>query len=95
MPFVKSIFRLIIKCQIISLPSKNTYLLTIRLHILSIPFTTYCPIMLDLPLCQERQEENRRSNVCILGTKTREMMNESRISGTIVVATSSLIVWGS
>ncbi len=34
MPFVKSIFRLIIKCQIIDLPSKNTYLLTIGLHIL-------------------------------------------------------------
>jgi hypothetical protein len=34
MPFVKSIFRLIIKCQIKDLLSKNTYLLTIGLHIL-------------------------------------------------------------
>ncbi len=34
MPFVKSIFRLIAKCLIKDLPSKNTYLLTIGLHIL-------------------------------------------------------------
>jgi hypothetical protein len=34
MSFVKSIFRLIAKCQIKDLPSKNTYLLTIGLHIL-------------------------------------------------------------
>jgi hypothetical protein len=36
MPFVKSIFKLISKCQIIDLPSKNTYLLTIGLHTLYI-----------------------------------------------------------
>jgi hypothetical protein len=29
-----------------------------------------------------------------LRTKTREMMNESRISGVVVVVASSLIVWG-
>jgi hypothetical protein len=52
-------------------------------------------LTLDLPLCQECQEEIRRSNICILGTKTREMMNDSRISGAVVVATSSLTVWGS
>jgi hypothetical protein len=52
-------------------------------------------LTLDLPLCQERQEEIRRSSICILGTKTREMMNESRILGVVVVATSSLKVWGS
>jgi hypothetical protein len=34
MPLVESIFRLIIKCQIKDLPLKNTYLLTIGLHIL-------------------------------------------------------------
>ncbi len=34
MPFVKSNFRLITKCQIKDLPSKNMYLLTICLHIL-------------------------------------------------------------
>ncbi len=34
MPLVKSIFRLIAKCQIKDLPSKNMYLLTICLHIL-------------------------------------------------------------
>jgi hypothetical protein len=39
-------------------------------------------------------EDTRKSGICILGTKTREMMNESKILGVIVVATSSLIVWG-
>jgi hypothetical protein len=29
-----------------------------------------------------------------LGTNTREMMNESRISRAVVVATSSFMVWG-
>jgi len=53
-------------------------------------------LTLDLPLCQECQEEIKRSNICILGTKTREiMMNDSRISGAVVVATSSLTIWGS
>jgi hypothetical protein len=40
----------------------------------------------DLSLCQEHQEGIRRSSICILGTKAREMMNESRISGAIIVA---------
>jgi len=52
-------------------------------------------LVLDLSLCQERQEGNKRFNVCILGTRTREKMNESRISRAVVVAASSLIVWGS
>ncbi len=44
---------------------------------------------LNLPLWQERQEGIRRSNVCILRTKAREMMNGSRISRAIVVLASS------
>jgi len=52
-------------------------------------------LTLDFSLCQECQEEIRIFSICILGTKTREMMNESRISGVVVVATSSLTVWGS
>jgi hypothetical protein len=52
-------------------------------------------LMLDLLLCQERQEEIRRSNIFILGTNTRVMMSESRISGVVVMATPSLIVWWS
>jgi len=52
-------------------------------------------LTLDLPLCQEHQEEIERSSICILGTKTREMMNESRISGAVVVAASFLTLWGS
>jgi hypothetical protein len=31
--------------------------------------------------------------VFFLGTNTREMMNESRILGAVVVATSSFTVW--
>jgi hypothetical protein len=49
-------------------------------------------LTLDLPLCQECQEEIMRSSICILGIKTREMMNESRISGMVVVTTSSLTI---
>jgi len=49
-------------------------------------------MMLDLPLCQEHQEEIKRSSIFILGTNTREMMSESRISGMVVVATSSLTI---
>jgi hypothetical protein len=49
----------------------------------------------NFPMCQKRQEGIRRSNICILRTKAKEMMNESRISRAVVVATSSLIVWGS
>ncbi len=49
--------------------------------------------MLDLPLCQERQEEIRRFNMCFfLKTNTRVMMNESRSSRVVVVTTSSFIV---
>jgi hypothetical protein len=36
-------------------------------------------LMFDFPLCQECHEEIRRFNICILRTKTKEMMNESRI----------------
>jgi hypothetical protein len=43
----------------------------------------------DLSLCQEHQEGIRRSSICILGTKARKMMNESRISGVVVMATIS------
>jgi len=50
---------------------------------------------LNLPLCQERQDGIKRSSICILGTRAREMMNESRISGAIVVVASSLTIWGS
>jgi len=52
-------------------------------------------LTLDLPLCQERQEGIRRSSICILRTISREMMNESRISGMVVVVASSLTIWGS
>ncbi len=52
-------------------------------------------LALNLPLCQERQEGIKRLGVCILGIKTREMMNEFKISGVIVVSASSLTVWGS
>jgi hypothetical protein len=45
-------------------------------------------------MCQKRKDENKMYSVYILGTRTREMMNESRILGAIVVATSSLIIWG-
>jgi hypothetical protein len=48
----------------------------------------------DLPLCQEHQNENRGSSVYILKTKTKEMMNEYKILGVIVVAASFLTVWG-
>jgi hypothetical protein len=48
----------------------------------------------DLPLCQECQEGNRRSNVCILGTKSREMMKKSRILGVVVVVVPSLTILG-
>ncbi len=41
--------------------------------------------MLDLLMCQERQEGNTSLSVCILGTGSREMMKEFRISRTIVV----------
>jgi hypothetical protein len=41
----------------------------------------------NLPLCQERQEGIRTSKVYILRTKTRELMNKCRISGTVVVVT--------
>jgi hypothetical protein len=34
----------------------------------------------DLPLCQKCHEGIRRFSVCILGTRTREMRNESRTS---------------
>ncbi len=47
--------------------------------------------MLELSLCQECQEEIRRFSIFFLGTNIREMMNVSRISGVVVVATSSLI----
>jgi hypothetical protein len=40
----------------------------------------------NLPLCQERQEGIKRFRVCILGTRTREMMNGSRILGAVVMA---------
>jgi hypothetical protein len=52
-------------------------------------------LALNLPLCQERQEGIKGLGVCILGIKTREMMNEFKISGVIVVSASSLTVWGS
>jgi len=57
-------------------------------------FLIFMNLALDLLLCQEGQDENMKSSVCILGTRTREMMNEYRISGTVVVAASYLIVWG-
>jgi hypothetical protein len=38
-------------------------------------------LALNLPLCQERQEGIKRLGVCILGIKTREMMNELRFQG--------------
>jgi hypothetical protein len=41
--------------------------------------------MFDLSMCQERQEGIKSSSICILGTKTREMMNESRILGAVVM----------
>jgi hypothetical protein len=49
-------------------------------------------LTLNISPCQERKEKIRRSSICILGTKAREMMNES---GGVVVAASSLTVWGS
>jgi hypothetical protein len=52
-------------------------------------FYFFLNLTLDLLLCQECQEGNRRSNVCILGTRSREMMNESKILRTVVVATTS------
>jgi hypothetical protein len=51
-------------------------------------------MMLDLMLCREHQEDIRKSSICILGTKTRETMNESRISRAVVVTTSSSTIWG-
>jgi hypothetical protein len=51
--------------------------------------------MLELPMCQEHHEEIKRSNIFFLGIDTKEMMSVSRISGVVVVATSSLITWGS
>jgi hypothetical protein len=36
-------------------------------------------LAVDLLLCQKHQEKTRRSSVCILGTRAREMMNESKI----------------
>jgi len=57
-------------------------------------FLVFMNLTFDFPLCQEHQDENRRFSVCILRTKTKEMMNESRILGVIVVATSFLTVWG-
>jgi len=51
-------------------------------------------MMLDLSLCQERYEEIRRFSIGILGTKTREMVTEFKISRMVVVAASSLTIWG-
>jgi hypothetical protein len=49
----------------------------------------------DFSLCQEHQEGNRRSSVYILGTGSKEMMKESRISGMVVVATIIFVnFWG-
>jgi hypothetical protein len=48
----------------------------------------------DLPLCQERQEGNMSPSVCILGTESREMMKEFRISKTIVVAAIIFVNFG-
>jgi hypothetical protein len=42
-------------------------------------------------MCQEHQEGNRRPSVCILATKSKEMMKEFNILGTIVVATIILV----
>ncbi len=51
--------------------------------------------MLDVPLCQKRQEGNRRCNVYILGTKSGEIMKEHRILGTIVMAAIIVVrFWG-
>jgi hypothetical protein len=49
----------------------------------------------NLPMYQERQEGIKRSSICILGTKAKEMMNEFRISGAVVVVALSLTIWGS
>jgi len=57
-------------------------------------FFIFMNLALDLLLCQEGQDKNMRSSVCILRTRIREMMNESRISGAVVVAASSFTVWG-
>jgi hypothetical protein len=51
-------------------------------------------LAIGLPMCQERQEGNRRSSVCILGTRTREVMKEFRVSGVIVVAAISFVNFG-
>jgi hypothetical protein len=51
--------------------------------------------MLNLSLCQERQDEIRRSNIFVLGMNTREMRSVSRILGVVVVAAPSLTIWGS
>jgi hypothetical protein len=52
-------------------------------------------LALDLLLCQERQEGNRRSSVCILKTISREMMIESKISRAIIVAAIIFVdFWG-
>ncbi len=51
-------------------------------------------LAIGLPLCQERKEGNRRSSVCILGTRTREVMKESRVSGVIVAAAISFANFG-
>jgi len=45
-------------------------------------------------MCQECQEGNRRSSVCILGTRTREVMKESRVSGVTVAAAISFVNFG-
>ncbi len=45
----------------------------------------------ELLLCQELQDEIKRSSIFFLGTNTREMMNVSRISRVVVVAISSLL----
>jgi hypothetical protein len=52
-------------------------------------------LTLDVPMCQERPEEIKRSSIFILGTNTREMINESRILRVVIITTSSLTIWGS
>jgi hypothetical protein len=32
--------------------------------------------MPNFPMCQKCQERNKKSNICILGTRSREMMKE-------------------
>jgi hypothetical protein len=51
--------------------------------------------MLDLSVCQKCRKGNRRFNLCILRTRTREEMKESKISRVIVMAAIIFVsFWG-